>query len=1085
MTTIVPFDPTSDGVRPVQDDAQAFWLREPGLGEIRPVPLPEPGPDEVLVRTLRSGVSRGTETLVFRGGVPAEPVRRDAGAVPGGRLPGPGEVRLPQRRRRRARARRSCAGRTVFCLYPHQTAYVVPAGRGHRRARRRARRARGAGRHRRDRGQRAVGRRARWSATGSPSSAPGWSAAASPGCWPGFPGVEVTLVDVDPTRGRGRRRARRRLRAARPTPPAAATWSCTPARPPPGCSGRWTCSRRRAPCVELSWYGDAEVRLSLGGAFHSGRLGDPGQPGRHGRRRPAAAAGRTADRLALALDLLRDPAFDALLTGESRFDGAARGDGPARRRRACRRCATPSPTTEELSRVQRDRPRPHDGRPQPPRRGVRAGAAAARRDVRRRRDVPAARRSTTTASWSTSAAAAEVLHAVLGDADLPQPRRRAGVRRHEHHHRGAGPGGRRPARRRGCTRARSATPPATSPGSRSPCTSRTSRGRATSGRCERPCTSSCPTGIDDPARPSGGNVYDRRLCRGLGATGWAVHEHAVPGTGRGRTRRRSRRWPASLRRLPDGAVVLLDGLVASAAPEVLVPAGRPAAAGRAGAHAARLGRRTRAADAGPASARPLRAAAVVTTSGWTRRRLLELLRAARRPRRTSPSPASTAADLAARHGRPAASCSASRRSRRPRGTTCCSRRSATCGPAVALRLRRQRGRATRRSSTGSVARRCDGGLGRPGPLRRAAHRRRPRRGVRRRRPAGARRRGRRRYGMVVTEALARGLPVVATAVGGLPEALGTLPTDPAGAAGAAGRPGGARRGAPAWLTDDALRSRSRRAARERRAFALRLDDDHRPGGRRAGRGVAMTVEGIRVSQGWLAMREPADAAARALRPRGPGPATPPGGRPARRPRPRRRHRLDGSLARAPAAGTAALGGARPGRRPADRRRRDWCWPPAGTVIAVAAAVEQMSMNAGSVAAAMEQTSVNLAHVTAATEQMTSTIEGIAGNSERARRITGEATRQAERITEQMHRLGQSAREIGKVTETIPRSPARPTFWRSTPRLKRLEPDPPARALPSSPAKSSNWRTRRRPPRRISRRRLLPSSHRLRPRHFRN
>ena len=53
-------------------EARAFWLSAPGRGEIRPVALPEPGPDDVLVRTLRSGVSRGTETLVFRGGVPAD-----------------------------------------------------------------------------------------------------------------------------------------------------------------------------------------------------------------------------------------------------------------------------------------------------------------------------------------------------------------------------------------------------------------------------------------------------------------------------------------------------------------------------------------------------------------------------------------------------------------------------------------------------------------------------------------------------------------------------------------------------------------------------------------------------------------------------------------------------------------------------------------------------------------------------------------------------------------------------------------------------------------------------------------------------
>jgi methyl-accepting chemotaxis protein len=85
---------------------------------------------------------------------------------------------------------------------------------------------------------------------------------------------------------------------------------------------------------------------------------------------------------------------------------------------------------------------------------------------------------------------------------------------------------------------------------------------------------------------------------------------------------------------------------------------------------------------------------------------------------------------------------------------------------------------------------------------------------------------------------------------------------------------------------------------------------------------------------------------------------------------------------------------------------------------VAAAAEQMSANTVSVAAAMEQTSAKLVLVTASTEQMTSTIGEIAGNSEKARGITGEATRQATRITEQINQLGQAAREIGKVTETI-------------------------------------------------------------------
>src|SRR6185312_3460191 len=84
-----------------------------------------------------------------------------------------------------------------------------------------------------------------------------------------------------------------------------------------------------------------------------------------------------------------------------------------------------------------------------------------------------------------------------------------------------------------------------------------------------------PDGIDDPRRPSGGNVYDRRACRGLAALGWSVHEHNVSG-----------RWPrpdasgraavaAALARVPSGSLVLVDGLVASVVPERLQPeAGR-------------------------------------------------------------------------------------------------------------------------------------------------------------------------------------------------------------------------------------------------------------------------------------------------------------------------------------------------------------------------------------------------------------------------------------------------------------------------------------------------------------------------------
>jgi methyl-accepting chemotaxis protein len=86
--------------------------------------------------------------------------------------------------------------------------------------------------------------------------------------------------------------------------------------------------------------------------------------------------------------------------------------------------------------------------------------------------------------------------------------------------------------------------------------------------------------------------------------------------------------------------------------------------------------------------------------------------------------------------------------------------------------------------------------------------------------------------------------------------------------------------------------------------------------------------------------------------------------------------------------------------------------------AVSAATEEMSANVVSVAAGIEQTTTNLAHVSSATGQMTATIGEIATNSEKARRITTEASKQANRITEQMQQLGHAAKEIDKVTETI-------------------------------------------------------------------
>lgn len=296
-------------------EALAFWLREPGVGEIRPAPLRQPGPGEALVRTLRSGVSRGTETLVFNGRVPESQHAAMRAPFQEGDFPGPvkyGYLNVgvvehgpPE-----------LQGRTVFCLYPHQTAYVVPvealtvvpddvpAARGVLA------------------GTVETAVNALWDAAPLLGDRVAVVGAGMVGCCVArllarMPGVRVTLVDIDPDRAG-----------------VAAALGADFALPAEAVGGRDFVVHTTATSsglqqaldlltaegtvIDLSWYGDAEVRLSLGGAFHSGRLGiRSSQVGTVAPRRGRRAA---ADRLELSLELLRDPAFDALITGVSRFE---------------------------------------------------------------------------------------------------------------------------------------------------------------------------------------------------------------------------------------------------------------------------------------------------------------------------------------------------------------------------------------------------------------------------------------------------------------------------------------------------------------------------------------------------------------------------------------------------------------------------------------------------------------------------------------------------------------------------------------------------------------------------------------------
>ena len=112
-----------------------------------------------------------------------------------------------------------------------------------------------------------------------------------------------------------------------------------------------------------------------------------------------------------------------------------------------------------------------------------------------------------------------------------------------------------------------------------------------------------PEGIDDPTRPSGGNTYDRRVCGELAASGWSVRKHVAFDL------------PRQLARIPDGALVLLDGLIASPAPHVLVPEARRLRQVVL-VHMPLEDERERAVLEA--------ASAVITTSEWARRRLEEL-----------------------------------------------------------------------------------------------------------------------------------------------------------------------------------------------------------------------------------------------------------------------------------------------------------------------------------------------------------------------------------------------------------------------------------------------------------------------------
>jgi 2-desacetyl-2-hydroxyethyl bacteriochlorophyllide A dehydrogenase len=298
------------------DQARAFWIAEPGRGEIRVEPLPPPAADEVLVRAQFSGISRGTEALVFAGRVPESERQRMRAPFQSGEFPAPikygyasvGTVE---------RGPRELEGRSVFSLYPHQTRYVVPAPAVHvlpdavppERAVLAANLETAingiwdARPH--------AGDRITIVGAGTVGSMVAWLAGR-------MPGTDVELVDTNPRRATVARALGVRFAspdAARGDADAVIHASGSPA----GLELALRLAGFEATVVEMSWYGDRVVPLALGEGFHARRLALRSSQVGH-----VAASQRARwdprRRMQLALSMLIDPALDVLITGESAFD---------------------------------------------------------------------------------------------------------------------------------------------------------------------------------------------------------------------------------------------------------------------------------------------------------------------------------------------------------------------------------------------------------------------------------------------------------------------------------------------------------------------------------------------------------------------------------------------------------------------------------------------------------------------------------------------------------------------------------------------------------------------------------------------
>lgn len=301
------------------EHTRALWVLAPGHAAVRETALPRPADTDVVVRTRYSAISRGTESLVFAGRVPDAERQRMRAPFQEGEFPGPvkygycnvGEVESGPAH---------LVGQTVFCLYPHQERYVVPASAVQVvPASVPASRAVLAA-------NMETALNGVWDAQVQPGDRVAVIGAGVVGCLVAWlagriPGTSVTLVDINPARAD----IAAGLGVSFAVPDAAST-ECDvvihASGAPDGLRLALSLAGFEALIVEMSWFGTKDVTLPLGEAFHARRLRISSSQVGH-----VATSHRArwdyGRRMQTALALLADPVLDRLCSGESAFEDSA------------------------------------------------------------------------------------------------------------------------------------------------------------------------------------------------------------------------------------------------------------------------------------------------------------------------------------------------------------------------------------------------------------------------------------------------------------------------------------------------------------------------------------------------------------------------------------------------------------------------------------------------------------------------------------------------------------------------------------------------------------------------------------------